>query len=371
MFSVEDHGNRRGHSMPRSIVRLDGYEVRFHSWSVNLNAAQQADDFSIDLPFRFTLNQSQPSYLVNTPEFPSHLLTKSNILVEIFIGFPRDPDSFSTADLTRLMFGYVDSVDIRGSASGESVSVRGRNMTKLLLDTKTTEDFRNSTSSRIAETIAARHGFQTAITPTYTLSGTYYNDNSVEVNHEQSEWDLLNFLAEKEGFELRVRDNTLSFGPFEQVVGQFAEQQALAYTWGQNVIDFSITRSPHASKHLEVEVHSYQSGTTKHVIGKATRKFPNATTTHTERYFYPGLTQEQAQNKAESLLNSLSRSELTGSLSVPGNDLLVVDRQIALYGVGQSLSQVYYIRQAAHSFDFQNGYRSDLQFSNILMVDSV
>ena len=370
MFGVEDHGNRRGHSRPRSIVRFDGYEVWFNSWSVDLSEANQADDFTVELPFRLTRNQSQPWYLMNTPEFPSHLLTKSDILVEIFVGYPPNPDNFSTADLTRLMFGYVDSVELRGSGSGEQVTVRGRNMTKLLIDAKTTEDFRNSTSSKIAEMIAMRHGFKTAITPTYTVVGTYFNEDSVEIAHEQSEWDLLNYLAEKEGFELRMRNDTLVFGSFDEVVGSVAAREPLAYTWGQNVMNFSVTRSPHACKNLEIEVHSYQAGTSNQVVAKAKRQYGQATSTHTERYYYPGLTQEQAQKKADSLLDALSRMELTGSLSVPGDQRLVADQKLALYGVGLSLSQFYYIRRATHSFDYQSGYRTEMQVSNLLMVHS-
>ncbi|GIM47043.1 hypothetical protein DNHGIG_25920 [Collibacillus ludicampi] len=368
MIEVPFHGNLRGVSKPRSIVRIDGYRTWFNSWEVNLNSTHEADDFTLELPFRITRNQQQ-GYLVNTPEYTTYLFTKSDVLVEIFVGYPQNPQQFQESDLTRIMYGYMDTAEIRADASGEIVTLTGRNMIAPFLDNKTTEKYQNMTSSAIAQMLAARRGLQASVTPTYTLTGKYYNGDHVEMNKDVSEWDLLTFLAEQEGYALRVKDNTLFFGPFDQVIGNITNAPPLNYTWGQNIESFTLSRSPHAAKNIEVEVHSYDQKTGKHILAKTARNYAMAQNTYHERYFYPGLTQDQAQKKAQSILDQLSKLEVTGTMNVAGNEQLTVDRRIALYGVGLGLSETYFVRKASHKFDYKNGYRCEITFSNLLLPD--
>lgn len=370
MIVVPDHGNYRTASKPRSIVLIDGNPAWFDSWTVNLNSTHHADDFTIDFPFRITKNLPQ-GYFINTPDFPSYLMTNSDIKVEVYAGYPADASNFSTGDLTRIMYGYVDTIDLRLGISGETVSLAGRNMIAPFLDSKTTEKYQNMTSSAIAQMFAAKHGLQAVVTTTYTLTGAYYNGDTVEINKDISEWDLLTFLAEQEGFALRVMDNTLYFGSYDTVVGSIASLDPLNYTWGQNIEDLAITRTPHAAKNLIIDVHSYDYNQGKHVRATAQRTSQRANDVYHERYYFPGYTQDQCQKKAQSILDELSRLELVGTMKVSGNEQLKVDRQIALYGVGMGLSQNYYVRKSTHTFNQTNpdGYKCDVTFSNLLMPD--
>lgn len=368
MITTIDHGNYRGTSYPRSIVRLDGNDIMFNSWTVNLNSTHIADDFELVMPFRVAENMSGQSYLNNTPEYTSYLYTNDNVLVEIFIGYTDNSGNFTTDDLTRIMYGYMDEVNATFSSSGETVTLKGRNMVAPFLDNKTTDKYQNMTSSAIAQMLATSHGLQTSITPTYTLAGTYYNGDNVQLTSDDTEWDLLTFLAEQEGFTLRVMDNTLYFGPFDVVVGN-AANTPLNYTWGQNIMTLTLDKQPHAAKTINVEVHSYYNG--QHIKAKADKLYAKAQSTYTERYYFAGLTQDQAQKKAQSILDELSQLEVTGTVQVSGNEQLTVDRQIMLYGVGAGLSTSYYIRQATHSFDQTNGggYTANVTFSNLLLPD--
>lgn len=365
MIIVPDHGNRKGVSKPRSIVRLDGNDVWFNNWTVNLNSTSQADDFQIELPFRIIRNQPQ-SYLMNTPEDPSYLLVKSDILVEVYVGYPNNPDSYQIDDLTRILYGYVDSIEINCSSTGEIVTLTGRNMVAPFLDNKVTSKYQNKTASAIVRELAGQQGLKADVSTTYTLSGKYANNDSAEMSSDQSQWDLMTYLAEQEGFSLRVADDTVLFGPFDKVVGSQTDVPPLAYTWGQNVEDFQITRAPHAVKNVQVEVHSYNADASAHVQANSSRSFKGASDTYHERYFFAGLTQAQAQVKANSILAELSRLELTGQMNVAGNENLTVDRKIGLYGVGAGLSDIYFVRKAQHKFDFSGGYRTQVTFSNLL-----
>jgi phage protein D len=368
MINVPDHGNRQPHTTPRSIVRIDGKEMWFNSWSVNLNSASQADDFSIEFPFRI-MKEATPAYLINTIEHPSHLLVKSDILVEIFVGYPEDPGKFDASSLKRIMYGVVDSIEINCSSSGEIVSISGRNMVAAFLDHKTNGKFPNLTASEIAKNLAANRRMKTEITDTFTKVGAYANEDSVEMdNDSQSEWDLLTHLAEQEGFIARVIDDTLYFGPFEEQegVGRNAPE-IYNYTWGQNILDFSIIRNPHAAKNLYVDVHSYNSSSGQHVLASVHKHFEGAESDYRERHFFNSLNQEQAEYMATSILTQLGQNELTGTLHVSGNEKLRVDGKIALYGVGHLLSDIYFIKKAAHKFSLSDGFRTELSISNFLM----
>jgi hypothetical protein len=368
MIKLTDQGNRKGVSKPRSIVKLDGQSVYFLDWTVNLNSTHQADDFTINLPFRIDQNQTQ-NYLVATPEKPSYLFTKSDVLVEIFVGFPRNPENYQSSDLKRIMYGNMDTAELNLSNSGEVVTLTGRNRVAPFLDTKSTIKYQNMTSSAIAGMLAKKYGLATSITPTYTLAGKYFAGDSTVINSDTCEWDLLAFLADQEGFELRVWDNTLYFGPFEKIIGNVTTD-GLKYTWGQNIVDLTITRSPHAAKNLIIDVHSYNSKTGKHIKATAKKTGSSSGESFHQRYYYPGLTQDQAQKKATSILNQLSKLEIIGTLDVVGHEKLTVDRLLLLNGLGTGLSNQYYVRKASHTFNMiSGGYQAQIDFSNLLIAD--
>jgi hypothetical protein len=94
-----------------------------------------------------------------------------------------------------------------------TIHITGRDLTAKLIDTKTSENFLNQTSSQIAQTLAARHGLAAQVTATTTRVGTYYSQNHSGLSQERSEWDLLVELAAYEDFDVYVRGETLYFQP--------------------------------------------------------------------------------------------------------------------------------------------------------------
>lgn len=410
MITLKDQGNRRSTSKPRSIVRLDGKSVNFLNWTVNLNSTHEADDFTITLPFKMA-NTGSKGYLSATPAYASYLFTSSDVLVEVFVGFPKNPDKFQTTDLVRIMYGYMDTAELDFSDQGETVVLTGRNKMGPFIDTKSTVKYQNMTSSAVADMLADKHGLDIVMAPTYTLTGKYFQGDTTALNKDVTEWDLLVFLADQEGYDVRVWDNTLYFAPFETIIGNVTTD-GLNYAWGQNVMELTISRSPHAAKDITVEVHSFETTKTKHVHAvskkkrvtttastsstpttrkvttiktgptvtytthtkaiKAIAKSSNggSSTSYTERYYFPGLTQDQAQKKAKAILNQLSKLEITGTMKVTGNEKLTVDRLLQIKGLGTGLSTNYYVRKASHNFDISNGgYEVDVDFSNLLLID--
>jgi phage protein D len=362
-------------SAPRSIVLIGGYEVPFLSWRVENTGFETADTFEVDLPFEVT-DQLQDQILTSNNNVSSILFSEKDILVEIFRGTPKDPSNFKKEELRRTIVGYVDVVSVQFDVTngGEIVKLEGRDLSALLIDNQITDKYQNSTSSQIAQTFAAMHGFGPQIHQTRTLAGTYYNNDSSVISDTSSEWDLLMYLAQQEGFVVRIYGTTLYFGPISQVTD--INLPPIVLTWGDNIETLDIERSPHAARDIKVEVISYDRNSKQKIVGTAqgtsyhTTRLPNPLNrdAYTEIYRIPGLTKAQADEQATTILQNLSLEQLTGPLKTYGEMDFTVDRKITLKGTGAVLSQDYYISRVTENFDLQNGFDAEIAFINQLLM---
>lgn len=370
MMKVQPYGNFRPYGKPRSIVKINGARVPFLNWEVDQNGYSSADTFRLTCPFRLvsTLRGNQP-ILANTPAQETILLTQPDVLVEIYAGYPQT-DTYNENDLTQIMYGYLDTVDFNFNDRGEQVEIQGRNEVAPFMDTKTTDKFPNQTSSAVVTYFAHQQGLQASVTPTYTFAGSYYSDDHTTLTTDISQWDLMNFLATQEGFTLRVKGDTLYFGPRNS----FMKSTTFPFTWGQNLKSLRLSRSPHASKDIKVEVFSWDSSKKNRFVATSTSTTQHAsriggTSAHqqwVETYWIPGLTMEQAQRKADAIRDQLSQSEITGQITAQGNDAMSIDQPLTLQGVGVGLSLDFWPTRIQHSFDQQQGsYTMDVAFSNL------
>lgn len=363
MILGEKKGPLRIASAPRSIVKVNNKVVPFYTCTVELNGYSAADTFDITLPFFITDNLEGSTDFANTPDQQSILLTKSKILVEVYAGYPDNPNHFNENDLTQLMYGYMDTANWTFDEQGERVELQGRNQVAPFMDNKTTDKFPNKTSSSIASYFAKRHGLSTQITPTYTLAGHYYSNDNTTLTTDSTEWDFLNYLAEQEGFVLRVKGNTLYFGPRDS----FLKSNPFIYTWGHNILDMTLSRSPHAAKNIKVEVVTWSSHKKARMVATASKSSTNADEEFVETYYIPGLTKSQAQAKANTILSKLSQTELTGSLETLGDEQMNIDQPIMLEGLGLPSNNRFWPTQVTHTFDIDEeaSYDMTINFSNL------
>lgn len=361
----------------RGIVTVNNQIIRFTSHHVEQNAFSAADSFEVVLPFFIRDSQSGDLILANGPEFQSILLTQDVVPVSIWVGYPPNPFNYQMSDLTQIMDGYMDTAHWQFDKTGETVTLNGRNKTALFIDSKIYDKFPNLTSSRIAETLATSHGLKTAVASTTTLAGTYYNQNSSVLGTDISEWDLLLFLAQQENYIVRVKGDILYFGPYSLVTG-YENQNPISYTWGQNIEKLEFERSPHAARDIIVHVITYDRNGKHRIIETAksttqyAQRIKNQTgqrEAYTETYVIPGLTREQAQKKAVAINNELSRAALIGQITVAGNTDMAIDRKIAIQGVGQGLSDTYYLNKVTHDYGLDAGYDVSASFSNQFLAD--
>lgn len=362
------------HTSPRSIVKVGGFEVPFISWTTESSGFDSADSFEVVLPFSVTRDDGD-ILLVNSANSASAVITEPDILVEIYRGNPLDPEHYTTNDLTRTMYGFMDHASIIfNEEDGEQLKITGRNLAALFIDNKVLDKYPNKTSSQIATLFANQNGLTPAVTSTSTFAGTYYNNDSTILSQETSQWDLLLFLAKQEGFVLRVKDTTLYFGPPDQVTD--VNLNPIPMTWGNNILEMEIERAPHAARDITVEVLSYDRDHKKQIVAKAQSTTQRASKLknqlgreqYLERYSFPNLTRDQAQQRAKSILDTMSREQYIGTLKTTGDYGFSVDRRITLFGVGQILSQNYYINRVTETFDLNNGYESEIAFINQFLL---
>ena len=308
----------------------------------------------------------------NGPDFVTTLLVQDQIPVQVYIGYPQNPLSFTATDLTQVMDGWMDDAKFDFDDQGERITLTGRNNVGQLIDEKINDKLPNQTASNIATQFTAEHGLTPVVTPTTTLAGTYYNQNSAALGTDISEWDLLLFLAQMENFIVRVKGSSLYFGPYSVVTG-YVNQTPIPYTWGYDITTLEIERSPHCAKDIVVNVYSYDRNgkakikeTAKSATQFAQKIYGNLgqRQQYIENYTIPGLTRDQAQKQAQAIASELSRSQLIGTMTGAGNTDLAIDRQIVLYGVGKALSSPYYLTKVTHSMDMDGGYGASVSFCN-------
>lgn len=358
---------------PRGIVTVQGHKsdgsldsvMRLDAWisfEVNNNTYYEADSFRVV----FALSALPAAY--------SDLwwASQQEIFLEVFAGFPVDPENYTQAELQSLTYGRVDELDYDPVA--RTITVSGRDLTATMIDTKTTESFQNQTSSQIATTIAARHGLKPVVTATKTLTGKYYEIDTLRVNQQRSEWDILTALAGEEQMVVFVKGHELHFEappdinsiPYLLTWEPPSDQNG---AFGFNGKRISFTRALNLARGVVVTVISKNQRGQKIVAifpnKKATIK-PGQSTAKAQQYTftYAHLTQQQALNIAQQKHNEISKHEVKMSACLPADNILLTTNLIQVIGTGTAFDQTYYVESITRRMDMSLGYEMDVKAKN-------
>lgn len=355
---------------PRGAVRINGNLAQgWLDWEVENNALSSADTFSV----RFVGASLPPATDVNW------FSQQKDMYIEIFAGFPDDISNYSPGDLTKLIYGQADTIDY--DIATDIVTVRGRDLTRVFIDAKTTEKFQNQTSSQIATTLATRRGLKASVTATKTPAGAYYDIEHVNLMDERTEWDILSFLAQQEGFNVYVKDQTLYFGPppaanstpypivWTQIAPSTSQYRAVA----GNVEHMSFQRTLTVSRGITVVVRSWndkqqygfnatypatKAGTLK--PGQATTKSAGQTFT----FFYPNLDKQRALQIAQQKYDLIVQHEMKFNCRVPGDVTLDAQTIIQITGTGTAFDQTYYPSSIVRRMSMDGGFEMDVHGKN-------
>lgn len=365
---LKDLINRKGPFRPvgKPVVKVSINEketVDWESFRVEMNGLGAVDSFQVTLPWEVTDQPPRDELLFSGPNRSADLVFGAAD-VGIVAGFEGEGDP------ALLIQGAMDRPAWDFSKrNGEIVTIYGRSYAARPFDYKETAKWQNQTATTAFKEIAGFHGL-TPVVPveTSTLVGQYESEDHVNMLREVSHWDFVLYLAQNEGFTTRVRGLEWFFGPHDALSGYLLDP--VPFTWGHNIDEpFRIERAPNAARNLVVEVISWvpgkASGKGQRIIERAS--FTESSTGHKYvlRYYFPNISRDQCQRKAQNILAELSRQQVYGSFNTDWFPELSNDRRISLHGVGQGLSQVYFAPKIIVTGSREGGLRTEITFTNL------
>lgn len=190
----------------------------------------------------------------------------------------------------------------------------------------------------------------------------------IEQNQE-SDWEFLKKLAERNHFELYVDERrTLHFGkPNDKATA------VVKLAYGEGLLSFK-PEANLAGQISKVEVYGWDPKAKKAIVGRATAGEESGLSGKsagqrlnafvrdpakqpTLRLRQPVFTQAEADQRAKAALNERAKQFLTGDGEAIGLPEIRPDRNVELTKLGDPFSKTYYIQQATHKID-GNGYRT-------------
>lgn len=270
----------------------------------------------------------------------------------------------------QIMLGNADVIDL--DLPNGIVEFNGRDRSADFIDTKTVQKYQNLTASQIAAKLAAGHGMSTNITATATPTGRYYEIDHARLTTDVSEWTLLKYLAEEEGFDVFVTGNTLNFVPSQASTAApytLTYQQPTAQQLATgDFMRLALRRSQTLAKGTVVKVVSWNSKQRTAFTATAKRSGAggSAAADSAQLYTYkvPGLTQDQAQRFANARLEEISKHERLVDVTIPGETSLTPRQLVNLTGTGTSFDQSYYIDAIDRSMSVDDGFIQTIRMKN-------
>jgi uncharacterized protein len=311
------------------------------------NTLKGADRFS------FTVNST---FNFQTREF-EHLadLFSFGASVAISLGY-QDVKSM------KLMHrGKITSVQTSFPASGlPQINVSGYDLSYFMTKGKASDNWDNVKDSDVVQKLARKHGLKAVV------EDTRVEHPKVE-KVEQSDFEFIEKLAKRNGYEFYVFDQDLYFRPPAN-----DKTAVVTLEWGKGLISFTpeINIAEQVSK---VEVRGWDVKAKKEIVGTAKRgeepgrdanrrsgaEIIDAICPDTGelKVRAPVFSKQEADRKALAILKKRSELFVQGSGESVGMTDILADTNIELLGLGKLFSKTYYIEQSTHTIN-TSGYRT-------------
>lgn len=228
-----------------------------------------------------------------------------------------------------------DVITVKGLATGIKKPLRQLN----------SKGYENKTLKQIAKEIADKHG--------YTLIDDIA-DVRVDRITQNKERDLtfLTKLAEQYGFIFKITGNNLVFYDVKQLKGA----KSLQILYKSDLTHINL-REKTSQKYKAVQVSYYDPKKKKTV--KATSRNENVVKGDTLKITTRCASKKEAIVQANAKLNTAD-TKIEGSIELIGNPYLIAGSNIELKGIGH-FSGKYHIKQARHTIDRTNGYKTSCE----------
>ncbi|MGN6085783.1 hypothetical protein [Trinickia sp.] len=325
---------------PRSILMVGSKVIDWSDWFAGHNGVYEAGTLRVEIPAKFV------DWAWWTQQ--------TEILIDVYVGFPKDPRNYSASDLTLLQTYRVDS--IRLNAMTQGITLSGRDLTGLLTDRKVDLKFQNQTASQVATYLAGLVGLTANVQATKDLVGHFFTLDHVSLHRQQSIWTILTYLAQHEGLQCFVLGRTLYFGAFNSALSsnpyliQYEPPSSDRSYPRSNAIELEFEHDLTLANDVSVRVRSYHGmknavytsiATASKTAKRIERNATLAQSTQQYDYTFAGLTQAQCDAKAQQLLEQISKHEFKMEARLPGDAIIYPWTPIEVRGTGTPYDTTY------------------------------
>lgn len=265
-------------------------------------------------------------------------------------------------ELMLKMHGLVTEVRTSFPAGGlPQITVSGFDLSYCMGRGKKSERWDDKTDSFVICQIARKHGLASQV------DDTRVSHPRIEQSQE-SDLEFIKKLAERNGFELYVFDETLHCRPaFNK------KDPTFEFEWGRGLTSF--TPEINISEQItEVEVRGWNVTTKQEIVGKAKAGEEPGRAGNRQsggevikqicrdeppvhRVRQPVYSQEEANRRAQAILKKRGEGFVKGSGEVIGIPLLFIDQIIGFKGLGEKFSKNYYLEKSTHTVS-ASGYKT-------------
>lgn len=331
---------------PRAIIEVAGVDVR---WNDLTNVSFEDTLYLAANSFEATFRNDR--YLSDW----FRKLQK----VKIYMGYVMDPESWSKSELEHVFTGLVDGVK-PDFGSSMTVGLVGRDYSAPLIDTAYSIAYARRTASQIAEILAVKYKLAPLITKTTAIA-------EKDLFGEKKEWEVLQALADLEGFVCYVTKNLeLYFGPRKENDNDIVAELNYRKPGMANCeINFDDSAVGVVNK---VTVRHWM-GQNKQLIQASAinQQLVNAMGGQIkERIVYESKakTYSLASTYAEKRLKEWSRMVITATGSCPGNPKMIAEKKVKVAGCGR-FDEAYYIEKISHKIGKSEGYKNTFDLTSI------
>jgi uncharacterized protein len=342
---------------PAFRIQVDGkdllknYYMEIASVQVD-NTLKGADRFSFTVNSTFNFERREFEHLKDTFDFGKP--------VEIHMGYTGN------RGLKLMLRGMITSVQTSFPASGlPQINVSGYDLSYPMTKGKRSDNWTDQTDTQVVMLIADRYGLQAK------AEDTKVKHPKTEQSQE-SDFQLLEKLAERNGFEMYVYDQTLFFHAPKN-----DEPAVVTLEWGKGLVSFApeINISEQISK---VEVRGWDVQKKAEILGVAERgEEPGLEPGRRSGAEYvktivkgheagslkirlPVFSKQEAEQRAGAILKKRSEMFVQGSGESIGLPEIMADINVELKGLGAMFSKTYYVDQSTHTIS-TSGYKTSFK----------
>lgn len=265
---------------------------------------------------------------------------------------------------TLMLRGLITSVGTSFPSNGlPRITVSGYDLSYCMTKGQRSRNWDNKKDGQVVAQVAGE----------YSLTASVQDSRVVHPKIEQSQesdWEFLKKLAERNGFELYTEDKTLFFRePASR------DSAVVTLEWGKGLVSFSPEMNI-AEQVTEVEVRGWDINRKREIIGKARKgdelgrdggRKSGAELVSSVcrndvvlRTRHPVYSQQEADRRARAILKRRSENLLKGSGESIGLPEIRADRNIELLGLGKRFSKTYYVEKSTHTIN-ASGYKTTFQ----------